>query len=111
MLRDGMDTLIDKFQSHGYDIAAFEEEKGFSNDVRDRLFKKLTSFYVDQKQISKKAGGSHNETYTGPYIMPRADSWHYMGERSDVIADAYIRCRILVHWGGKLNFGQRSQPL
>ena len=56
---------------------------------------RLTEFYVHAMR-RQHAQGSH-ETYVGPYIFPNENAWRFIGNRPDMIADAYVRLRLLVH--------------
>ena len=93
MLSDGWDELMIKFKAARYKMDSFNQ---LTDDEKKTLLVKLTDFYFN-RMIESSSKGSHS-TYKGPYIWPSVQNWRFIGNRPDIIADAYIRARYLVHW-------------
>ncbi len=92
MLKDGFNALIDKLNECNYDTSMAQ----LNDEKKNQLIQGLTTLYVGSMQRSHE-NGSH-ETYRGPYIFPNQHAWRFIGNRPDMIADAYIRLRLLLHW-------------
>ena len=91
MLDDGLNALINQLNKCNYDTSNIQ-----LNEANRRQFiHRLTEFYVDGMKL-KHTQGSH-QTYIGPYIFPNENAWRFIGNRPDMIADAYIRLNLLIH--------------
>jgi len=92
MLDDDYKTLIATLNSCNYDT----ENLQLDESKHHQFIKRLTTFYVNRMTLKNTQGGHH--TYIGPYMFPNKDLWQFIGNRPDMIADAYIRLRLLIHY-------------
>ena len=91
MLNGGLNALIDQLNKCNYGTSNIQLDE--SN--HHQFIRRLTEFYVNRMKL-KHTQGSH-QTYIGPYIFPNENAWRFIGNRPDMIADAYIRLRVLIH--------------
>ncbi|MBL6722535.1 MAG: hypothetical protein ISQ13_00845 [Candidatus Margulisbacteria bacterium] len=99
MLNDDCNALIATLEKCNYDTGEFQLDP--SN--HHQFIQRLTTFYVNRMKLQDTQGGlqdtqGDHHTYNGPYMLPNKDLWRFIGNRPDMIADAYIRLRLLIHY-------------